>query len=90
MVPVFFQKNFGVNRTPKNLVNVANFFSKHQLLLPTSCFDEPNFLKHSLCFSADIKRSFTSSRIEPPHLNNFAYKTHPYKIIYFLSISKML
>ena len=28
-------------------------------------------------------QSFTSSRIEPPHLNVLAYKIYPYKNIYF-------
>ena len=47
-----------------------------------SFFQEKTSLKHILCFSADIKQSFTSSRNEPPHLNVLAYKIYPYKNIY--------
>ena len=52
-----------------------------------SCFEELKFFDAHFCFAAVIKQNCTSSRIEPPHLNNFAYKIHPYKITYFLSIS---
>ena len=55
-----------------------------------SCFEEIKFFDAHFCFAAVIKQNCTSSRIEPPHLNNFAYKIHPYKIIYFLSLSKTL
>ena len=52
MVSVFFQKKFGLNRTPKILVNVANFFLKDQMLLPMSCFEEPTFFEaHFVFFS---------------------------------------
>ena len=83
---------FGVNRKPKILINVANFFWKDQLLLPMSCFEEPNFFgAHFVFFSwYQVKQNFTSSRIEPPHLIVLAYKIFSYKIIYILSLSKTL
>ena len=84
MVSVFFQKKIGVNRTPKFLVDVANFFVKRPIDIANELFrGNQTSLKHILCFSADIKQSFTSSRIEPPHLNVLAYKIYPCKNIYF-------
>ena len=48
-----------------------------------SCFEELKLFDAHFCFAAVSKQNCTSSRIEPPHLNNFAYNIHPYKITYF-------
>ena len=57
---------FGVNRAPKILVNVANFFEKTNCYCQWVVSRNQNSLKLVLCFSADIEQSLTHRELNQP------------------------